>query len=109
MIFHRARHSHPPNPERAETRSCPRRALSECARSASKKGTWPLPTHSSEFQRCLHNVPVAIRYDCTVDTADSVWRSGGRGKVQGLPALLMNTSLRQSPIRGSMFFVACRS
>ena len=40
-----ARHSHPPNPERAETRSCPTRALSECARSASKKGTWPLLSH----------------------------------------------------------------
>jgi len=37
-----ARHSHPPNPERAKTRSCPRRALSEYARSVSKKGPWPL-------------------------------------------------------------------
>ena len=36
--------SHPPNPERAETRSCPRRAPFHRARSASKEGTWPLPS-----------------------------------------------------------------
>ena len=41
-----AQYSHPPNPERAETRSCPRRAQFHRARSASKKGTWPLPMPS---------------------------------------------------------------
>ena len=33
---------HPPNPERAETRSCPRRAQFLRARSASKEDAWPL-------------------------------------------------------------------
>jgi hypothetical protein len=32
-----AQHSHPPNPERAGTRSCPTRAHSDRARSASKE------------------------------------------------------------------------
>src|SRR5580765_2692857 len=57
--------SHPPNPERAETRSCPRRALSECARSASKKGTWPLLTplrHSTLLS------PMEYRSACTSPT-----------------------------------------
>jgi len=44
-----ARHSHPPNPERAETRSRPRRAHSYRARSASKKGTWLLPSLLAGF------------------------------------------------------------
>ena len=43
--LHCAQLSHPPNPERAETHSCPRRAQFHRARSASKKGTWPLPPH----------------------------------------------------------------
>ncbi len=47
-----AQHSHPPNPERAETRSCPRRAQFHRARSASKKGAWPLPPYPSEAARC---------------------------------------------------------
>ncbi len=46
--LHCAQHSHPPNPERAETRSCPKRAHSYRARSASKEGTWPLPSQRSE-------------------------------------------------------------
>ena len=45
-----AQHSHPPNPERAETRSCPKRAQFHRARSASKKGTWSLPPHSPFFK-----------------------------------------------------------
>ena len=44
-----AQHSHPPNPERAETRSCPMRAHSYRARSASKKGTWPVPLLLANF------------------------------------------------------------
>ncbi len=46
-----AQYSHPPNPERAETRSCPKRAHSYRARSASKKGTWSPSFHLSSF--CL--------------------------------------------------------
>ena len=48
-----AQPSHPPNPERAETRSCPRRAHSYRARSASTKGTWPLLPHPSKLARSL--------------------------------------------------------
>src|SRR6185503_1386714 len=47
VALHCAQLFHPPNPDRAETRSSPRRAPSERARSARKKGTWPLPFHSS--------------------------------------------------------------
>ena len=36
-ILNCAQHSHPPNPERAETRSCPRRAHFDRARSASRR------------------------------------------------------------------------
>ena len=44
--FYCAQPSHPPNPERAETRSCPRRAQFHRARSASKKVTWAHPPAS---------------------------------------------------------------
>ena len=54
----RARHSHPPNPERAETRSCPRRALSYRALSASKKNCLPTPSHHSEAARCASRRPL---------------------------------------------------
>ena len=55
-----AQHSHPPNPERDETRSCPRRVPFYRARSASKKAGLPLPavrprvsasTRSGEWSR----------------------------------------------------------
>ena len=42
MILHCAQHSHPPNPERAETRSCPRRPPLHRGGSASKKDAWLL-------------------------------------------------------------------
>ena len=45
-----AQHSHPLKPERAETRSCPKRALFHRARSAGKKGTWSLPVPSPFFE-----------------------------------------------------------
>jgi len=46
MELYCAQHSHPPNPERAETRSCPRRALFYRARSASKEGHLAAPSSS---------------------------------------------------------------
>src|SRR2546422_8079245 len=42
-----------PTPERAETRSCPSRAQFHRARSASKKGTWPLPIPSFQARLLL--------------------------------------------------------
>jgi hypothetical protein len=53
FAFDCAQHSHPPNPERAMTRSCPKRAPSERARSASKEGDHicphPLLIHANNF------------------------------------------------------------
>ena len=46
--------SHPPNPERAETRTCPRRAPLHRARSASKKGTWLRPPPPWLLQKQSH-------------------------------------------------------
>src|SRR6185295_8874521 len=64
IVVHCAQHSHPPNPERAETRSCPWRAHSYRARSASKKDIWPLPlfllsatSRSSPHLRPLTDLP----------------------------------------------------
>jgi len=55
-----ARHSHPPNPKRAGTRSCPRRPQFHRARSASKEGTWPLPSPPSKLA-CFPAPSQAIR------------------------------------------------
>ena len=54
IVVHCAQHSHPPNPERAETRSCPRRAHSDRARSASKKDIWP-------FSLYLHPISLTLK------------------------------------------------
>ncbi len=61
-VLHCAQHSHPPNPERAETRSCPRRAHSDRTRSASKKDglAAPSPCFTCKKIACYSHGRIAL-------------------------------------------------
>ena len=75
-----AQHSYPPNPKRAETRSCPMRAQFYRARSASKKDTWPLP-YLSEGARCASkgNSLLALLFPCPLLASYGIMPSLGDG------------------------------
>jgi len=108
-----AQHSHPPNPERAMTRSFPKRAQLYRARSASKEGTWPLPPHPSQAARCAstedHQAPYpnptssivyspwnGTRFGPTapVERAHSdCARSGSKGSTGAIPFYLLGRVL----------------
>ena len=79
--FYCSQPSHSPNPERAETRSCPRRAQFHHARSASKKAPWthPPPSLLAAVHRIGYGSPMVldrIHIDPQV--------CGGKATIRGL-------------------------